>query len=186
MDSVGEQKMARGVSDQLVSTLLNKGPLPSVGYDDWQDKAYEYLQYADGFVRNHFDKVKHDIIYFATDSVITGTTVEEAKQKLKDKVMNFMPSNVSKDSLFDEHYNKAIRSGTIVFDVARGKFYKPKNGGKKRKKRTRRKRKFKFKWSRKRKKQNKKKIISIKKIKNKTNRSYIKVKKRRKKTRGTR
>jgi len=186
MDSVGEQKMARGVSDQLVSTLLNKGPLPSVGYDDWQDKAYEYLQYADGFVRNHFDKVKHDIIYFATDSVITGTTVEEAKQKLKDKVMNFMPSNVSKDSLFDEHYNKAIRSGTIVFDVARGKFYKPKNGGKKRKKRTRRKRKFKFKWSRKRKKQNKKKIIRIKKIKNKTNRSYIKVKKRRKKTRGTR
>ena len=186
MDSVGEQRMAKGVSDQLVSTLLNKGPLPPAGYDDWQDKAYEYLQYADGFVRNHFDKVRHDIIYFATDSDITGTTVEEAKQKLKNKVMNFMPSNVSKDSLFDEHYNKAIRSKTIVFDTTRKKFFKPKNGGRKRKKRTRRKRKFKFKWSRKRKKRNNKKIIRIKKIRNKTTRSYIKVKKRRKKTRGTR
>ena len=186
MNIVGEQKMARGISDQLVSTLLNKGPLPPVGYDDWQDKAYEYLQYADGFIRNHFDKVRHDIIYFATDSTITGNTEQEAKKNLKNKVMSFMPSNVSKDNLFDEYYNKVIKAGTIKFDTTRKKFFKPKNGGRKKKKRTRRKRKFKFKWSRKRKKRNKKKIIRIKKIRNKTTRSYIKVKKRRKKTRGTR
>lgn len=189
---VGNQKMAKGVSDQLVSALLYKGPLPSPeerpAYDDWQDKAYEYLQYADGFVRKLHEKVKHDIIFFATDGDIKGATEGLAKEQLKNKVLAFIPKKEQKDHAynFEEFYKSAIASKTIVFDADSKKFIKPKNGGRKRKKRTRRKRKFKFKWSRKRKKQNKKKIIRIKKIRNKTTRSYIKVKKRRKKTRGTR
>tara|TARA_B100000575_G_scaffold294071_1_gene307862 strand:- start:9635 stop:11938 length:2304 start_codon:yes stop_codon:yes gene_type:complete len=186
MNSVGQQRMAKGVSDQLVSVLLNKGPLPSAGYDKWQDNAYEYLQYADGFIRDSYDKIKHDIVYFATDEVITGATEEEAKQKLKSKVMSFMPSDSSNDNNFDTFYKSVTGAKTIEFDATKGKFIKRKNGGRKRKKRTRRKRKIKLKWSRKCKKRNKKKIIRIKKIRNKTTRSYIKVKKRRKKTRGTR
>ena len=186
MNSVGQQLMAKGVSDQLVSALLNKGLLPSVGYDKWQDNAYEYLQYADGFIRDSYDKIKHDIVYFATDDDIIGTTEEEAKQKLQIKVMSFMPPDSINKRNFDAFYKSVTSAKTIVFDATKGKFIKPKNGGRKRKKRTRRKRKIKFKWSRKRKKRNKKKIIRIKKIRNKTTRSYIKVKKRRKRTRGTR
>ena len=186
MDSVGQQLMAKGVSDQLVSALLNKGPLPSAGYDKWQDNAYEYLQYADGFIRDRYDKIKHDIVYFATDDKITGADEEKAKKKLYEKVMSFMPPDSSNKRNFDTFYKSVTRAKTIKFDATKGKFIKPKNGGRKRKKRTRRKRKIKLKWSRKRKKRNKKKIIRIKKIRNKTTRSYIKVKKRRKRTRGTR
>jgi len=190
------QKMASGVNTQLVSTFRNKCPFTEgqkaeLGFTEWQDgeRAYEYFKLAVPYERSIEEEIEEQMILFAPSLV--GDKGEDLKEKLhfeikKQLVCMYGSKNVEESNykeLFEKIYKKLIRYKTITFD---GKSYtKTKQGGKKkrrRKKRTRKKRKIKFKWTRKRKKRRKKKIIRMK-IKNKTTRNYIKVKKLAKKKR---
>jgi len=190
------QKMASGVNTQLVSTFRNKCPFTEgqkaeLGFTEWQDgeRAYEYFKLAVPYERSIEEEIEEQMILFAPSLV--GDKGEDLKEKLhfeikKQLVCMYGSKKVEESNykeLFEKIYKKLIRYKTITFD---GKSYtKTKQGGKKkrrRKKRTRKKRKIKFKWTRKRKKRRKKKIIRMK-IKNKTTRNYIKVKKLAKKKR---
>ncbi|MBC8308335.1 MAG: hypothetical protein H8E55_72835 [Pelagibacterales bacterium] len=190
------QKMASGVNTQLVSTFRNKCPFTEgqkaeLGFTEWQDgeRAYEYFKLAVPYERSIEEEIEEQMILFAPSLV--GDKGEDLKEKLhfeikKQLVCMYGSKKVEASNykeLFEKIYKKLIRYKTITFD---GKSYtKTKQGGKKkrrRKKRTRKKRKIKFKWTRKRKKRRKKKIIRMK-IKNKTTRNYIKVKKLAKKKR---
>jgi len=193
----GAQKMAKGIAGNLESALLNKGQLPdSLNLDAvtfyWQNNAYEYLQYADGYIRSFESGIKHELKFLSTK--IKVEKGEDPKEVLKVSVAEkfggkAMNKDVDFSKVFDTAYAQYIdgKPPTIAVKSDGTGFIKLKQGGVKRKKRTRRKRKIKRKRTRKKRKYKKrtgKKIICISIPNKKDTRKLIKVtKKRAKKTR---